>query len=149
MNDAGETVVELLRSKLESETQNKNSRPWHVLLQEVKRREVKQLEDQETQANNRSALNAMQTLRQRRLARNARNAAERNRDGMNGWNTGSGLGTMDDGIGYFPSLVALQFQGNIPAPSASFVDIEKKEKRRLELIVKSIGLLVILSFLYM
>lgn len=141
-----------MRSKLESDTRQQTSngvRPWHILLQEVKRRELKQLEDQETQASARSRFNAMQTLRQRRLARNARNTAERNRDGMNGWSSGSGLGTMEDGIGYFPSLVALQFQGNVPAPSASFVDIEKKERRRLEFIVKSIGLLVVLSFLYM
>ena len=141
-------MIELIRSKLDSNAQQNHFRPWHNLLQDVKRRESKQLEEQEAQANARSDFNRVQRLRQRQLARNARNAAERNRNGMNGWNTGSGLGTMEDGMGYFPSLVALQFQGNVPEPSASFAEIEKKERRRLEFIVKCIGLLVVLSFLY-
>ena len=58
-----------------------------------------------------------------------------------------GLGTMDEGWGFFPSLFALQFQNSVPPPSASVADLEEKEKRRLQASLYLVALLVFFYFI--
>ena len=80
--------------------------------------------------------------RQRTLAANARS----NSNSDNGTNL-RGLGSLEDGIGYFPSLAALQFQASIPGPSPSVAHYEKREKERLDRILKIVGGIVLLYWL--
>lgn len=54
---------------------------------------------------------------------------------------------MDDGAGFFPSLPALQFQSSIPGPSPSVAEYENSEKERLNVILRSIGFIVLVYFL--
>lgn len=77
--------------------------------------------------------------RQRTLAANAR--SNDNDDNIRG------LGRLEDGVGYFPSLAALQFQSSIPGPSPSLAEFENREKERLNRILKGIGYLVLAYFL--
>ena len=56
-------------------------------------------------------------------------------------------GRAADGVGYFPSLAALQFQSSIPGPSPSLAEFENREKERLNRILKGIGYLVLAYFL--
>ena len=77
--------------------------------------------------------------RQRTLAANARSDA--NNDNQRG------LGRLEDGIGYFPSLAALQFQSSIPGPSPSVAVDENKEKERLNRILRWISCIVFVYFL--
>jgi hypothetical protein len=76
------------------------------------------------------------------LAANARS------DGGDGGSTQGGLGRLEDGCGYFPSLAALQFQASIPGPSPSLAEYENKEKGRMNRILKSIGFIVLAFFLF-
>ena len=78
--------------------------------------------------------------RQRTLAVNARN-------NRNNTNQQHGLGRLEAGIGYFPSLAALQFQSSIPEPTQSVAEYENKEKERLDRILKFIGMIVLIYFL--
>ena len=80
---------------------------------------------------------------QRTLAANSRSDFNPN----NGTNQ-RGVGTLEDGIGYFPSLAALQFQSSIPGPSPSIAQYEKREKERLDRILKIVGVIVLLYFLF-
>ena len=75
--------------------------------------------------------------RQRTLADNARS---------NLGNNEHPLGRLEDGVGYFPSLAVLQFQSAIPAPSPSMAEFEKREKERLNNILKWLG---VIAFLYL
>ncbi len=77
--------------------------------------------------------------RQRTLAANARYTE--NDDNIRG------LGRLEDGVGYFPSLAALQFQSSIPGPSPSLAEFENREKERLNRILRWIGYLVLAYFL--
>ena len=78
--------------------------------------------------------------RQRTLAANART------------NTGTenqrGLGRLEDGVGYFPSLAALQFQSSIPGPSPSLAEYENEEKERLNRILKCMCIIIFVYFLF-
>eukprot|EP00970_Alexandrium_tamarense_P016750 scaffold7349_cov284-Alexandrium_tamarense.AAC.5 len=70
---------------------------------------------------------------QRTLAANA--LYDINADGTTG-TTQRGLGRLEDGIGYFPSLAALQFQSAVPGPSPSVAAYENQERERLDRILK-------------
>jgi hypothetical protein len=78
--------------------------------------------------------------RQRTLAANARSSSNNTRQQH-------GLGRMEDGVGYFPSLAALQFQSSIPGPSPSVAEYENSEKERLNVILRRIGFIVLVYFL--
>ena len=91
--------------------------------------------------------------RQRSMESQANDQQEQRRQESNGennttftngrWTGGGGLGRMDEyGWGFFPCLAALQFQGSVPDPSASFRDVELKEKRRLRWIMRFVGVCV-------
>jgi hypothetical protein len=45
-------------------------------------------------------------------------------------------------------LAALQFQSSIPAPSPSLAEYEKREKERMNRILKSVGFIVLAFFLW-
>lgn len=55
-----------------------------------------------------------------------------------------GVGDLEDGLGFFPSLVTLQFQGSIPPPSRSVETVENREKERMKYILTAIFHLVVL-----
>lgn len=55
-----------------------------------------------------------------------------------------GVGDLEDGLGFFPSLVTLQFQGSIPPPSRSVATVETREKERMKYILTTIFYLVFL-----
>ncbi len=78
--------------------------------------------------------------RQRTLAANARSLSNNNVQQH-------GLGRMEDGVGYFPCLAALQFQAWIPGPSPSIAEYENAEKDRLNVILRWISVIVFAYFL--
>ena len=114
---------------------------WNDFLQELKRRES--LEKARHEARNRARRQANEEHRERQetLAANARS------DGGGIVSTQGGLGRLEDGCGYFPSLVALQFQSSIPEPSPSLAEHENQEKERMNRILKTVGLIVLAFFL--
>lgn len=57
------------------------------------------------------------------------------------------MGRLEQGVGYFPSLAALQFQSAIPGPSPSVAEYENGEKERLNRILGGVGFLVLMYFL--
>jgi hypothetical protein len=101
------------------------------------------LEKARHEARNRARRQANEEHRERQetLAANARS------DGGGIVSTQGGLGRLEDGCGYFPSLVALQFQSSIPEPSPSLAEHENQEKERMNRILKTVGLIVLAFFL--
>lgn len=77
--------------------------------------------------------------RQRTLAANARSHP-------NNGNARGGLGRLEEGVGYFPSLAVLQFQSSIPGPSPSVAEYENAEKERLNRILKWLSFIVFVYF---
>lgn len=114
---------------------------WNDFIQELQRRET--LEKARHEARNRARRQANEEHRERQetLAANARS------DGGEIVSTQGGLGRLEDGCGYFPSLVALQFQSSIPEPSPSLAEHENQEKERMNRILKTVGLIVLAFFL--
>jgi len=151
-NDKGKTSVQLIQQIiLEQHTQSSspsasptnptNTQYWKDLEQTLSELEITQKKKKEAKSNARNTANAQIRERQRVLATNAR--AEQNEAdeevGLNGRQVRHQLGSLEEGWGYFPSLAALQFQGAVPSPSASFADYENREKKRLRLILGCIS----------
>ncbi|KAL9189553.1 hypothetical protein ACHAXT_009228 [Thalassiosira profunda] len=133
---------ERLRQTVPSERNKHNAgtiAEWNDFIRELKRREAAEKARSEARDRARSQANEEHRERQRTLAANARSAS---RDGGQ-----SGLGRVEDGVGYFPSLAALQFQGSIPAPSPSVAEYENREKERLNRIMKCVAFVGLVYFL--
>ena len=116
-----------------------SSLEWTDFIQELKRRETLEKARAEARQVARSQANDDHRERQRTLA-NTHYAAATNGNYR-------GLGRLEDGVGYFPSLAALQFQSSIPLPSPSVAEYENSEKERLNRILGSISILVLIYFL--
>eukprot|EP00956_Cyclotella_meneghiniana_P005809 scaffold7557_cov68-Cyclotella_meneghiniana.AAC.6 len=149
-NDAGIDCIasaeEMLQNIQQRRTNNECQATvdeWRVFIEELKRKEA--LEKARIEARDRARNQANDEHRelQRTLAANSRSNFNQN----NGTNQ-RGLGTLEDGIGYFPSLAALQFQSSIPGPSPSVAQYEKREKERLDRILKIVGGIILLYFLF-
>ncbi|KAL3821905.1 hypothetical protein ACHAXA_008439, partial [Cyclostephanos tholiformis] len=112
---------------------------WTDFVSELKRREVLERARSEARDLARSRANDEHRERQRALAANARSNANDNNN--------RGLGRLEDGVGYFPSLATLQFQSSIPGPSPSVAEFEGREKERLNRILRGMGILVLVYFL--
>ena len=69
------------------------------------------------------------------------------RNNTSNTNEQHGLGRLEVGVGYFPSLAALQFQSSTPEPTQSVAEYENKENERLDRILKCIGMIVLIYFL--
>jgi hypothetical protein len=54
---------------------------------------------------------------------------------------------MGEGVGYFPSLAALQFQSSVPGPSPSVAEYENGERERLDRILWGMGIFALAYFL--
>jgi len=145
-NTSDEVIDLESQSDIDHDVRRRVKMNWHQLIDELTRRNKLELENMAAQADARLQANAQHRDRQRALAADARARVVSGLDAANGM-VQRGLGTLDEGWGYFPSLAALQFQQSIPPPSASFADVENKERRRLEFIVKTIGCLVFVCFL--
>ncbi len=150
VNDAGLDCVATAEQALSQQQQQKDTlanindpplEEWNDFIQEIKRRET--LEKARHEARNRARRQANEEHRERQetLAANARS------DGGGIVSTQGGLGRLEDGCGYFPSLVALQFQSSIPEPSPSLAEHENQEKERMNRILKTVGLIVLAFFL--
>lgn len=120
---------------------------WKDFIQELKRRESIEKARIEARDRARTQANEEERERQRSLAADARSNAQNNTfaAGMNGEGQ-RGLGQLEEGVGYFPSLAALQFQSSIPGPSPSIAAFERKERERLENILKCLGFFVAVYF---
>ncbi|KAL7442332.1 hypothetical protein ACHAXH_006663, partial [Discostella pseudostelligera] len=116
------------------------SAEWNDFIQELRRREGVEKARREARDRARSQANDEHRERQRTLAANARSSSNNTRQQH-------GLGRMEDGVGYFPSLAALQFQSSIPGPSPSVAEYENSEKERLNVILRRIGFIVLVYFL--
>mmetsp|Transcript_510 Transcript_510/g.833 ORF Transcript_510/g.833 Transcript_510/m.833 type:complete len:341 (+) Transcript_510:192-1214(+) len=147
INDAGMDCIAtaeqaLLLQQENSRINNPTLEEWNDFIQELKRRESVEKARIEARDRARTQANEQHRERQRTLAANARS------DGAGGGSTQGGLGRLEDGWGYFPSLAALQFQASIPGPSPSLAAYENKEKERMNRILKSIGLIILVFFLF-
>ncbi|KAL7439479.1 hypothetical protein ACHAXM_007093 [Skeletonema potamos] len=150
VNDAGSDCIATAEQALSEQQKdaliNNNNNPtleeWNDFIQELKRRESLEKARSEARDRARTHANEQHRERQRTLAANARS------DGGDGGSTQGGLGRLEDGCGYFPSLAALQFQSSIPAPSPSLAEYEKREKERMNRILKSVGFIVLAFFLW-
>lgn len=126
---------------INSNNNNPTLEEWNDFIQELKRRES--LEKARTEARDRARTQANEQHRERQRTL----AASAQFDGGGGGSSQGGLGHLEDGCGYFPSLAALQFQSSIPGPSPSLAEYENKEKERMNRILKSVGLIVLAFFL--
>jgi len=126
---------------------------YRKLIQDMESRLLKEKEEEKTMIEIRSEANSQHRQRQQVLAANARsyNTAVTQRDArMNNELIQRGLGQLQDhGWGFFPSLTALQFHGSIPEPPPSLMEMEHKQLARLERIWKSIGILILIYFIFM
>ena len=59
-----------------------------------------------------------------------------------------GLGRMEEGYGFFPTLATLQFQEAVPPPSRSITDDEQKIKEVLNKTLMMIGGIVFIVLLF-
>jgi hypothetical protein len=80
------------------------------------------------------------------LAAEQRRARRNGGSNQNGENQ-NGIGELQPGWGYFPSLAALQFQSSIPPPSRSIAEYEMKEMQRINRILRFVGTIVFLYFI--
>jgi hypothetical protein len=138
-NEEGKNVAELTKEIL-SKT---NISEFSDLLEQISNKAKLEEEKRKAHTDARNELNTEHRERQRVLADNARNHGSQHSDFENI----HGLGRLEDGWGYFPSLVFLLFQGNVPAPPPSFAEEETKEKKRLQFILRSTSV-VVLVFLF-
>lgn len=146
LNDEGLDCIATAEQTMSSQHRNSSTssttlEEWNGFILELKRRESLEKARIEARDRARTTANEQHRERQRTLAANART------DGENGGNTQGGLGRLEDGCGYFPSLAALQFQASIPGPSPSLAEYENREKERTNRILKSVGLIILAFFL--
>lgn len=145
VNEEGFTAVDMAaqlatKLRLSGALSPSSHEEWREFIQELKRREATEKAREEARNRERSEANEEHRERQRTLAAEAR-ASNNNTPNQRG------LGRLEDGIGYFPSLATLQFQSSIPGPSPSLAEYENSEKERLNRILKSIGLIVFMYLL--
>lgn len=145
-NEEGLSVVDFVNQK----SRNENSSGWRRVLKIVEEKEKDEIRQKREQEETREENNAQQRERQRELASEARAAAAMSRNGImvDGNLIQNGLGSLENGYGYFPSLCTLQFQGNIPPPSATFAETEELEKTRLNSILKWVSGAVLIIWIF-
>lgn len=142
VDEDGKSAIDVTQKMRDRNTGDKSTSEWTSLIKELRRRAAVEKEQEEARTRARERSNEEHRERQRELAEAER---ERSRYGNNAGGTIRGsLGTLEEGWGYFPSLAALQFQGSIPPPSPSIANWERREKRRLDLVLKSVAAVVVL-----
>mmetsp|Transcript_15984 Transcript_15984/g.18216 ORF Transcript_15984/g.18216 Transcript_15984/m.18216 type:complete len:351 (+) Transcript_15984:144-1196(+) len=142
-NDHGRNSYDLVQ-QLSSQLMSRSLlNSYHQLIQQISQRAEIEIQNDKAKSEARHEFNNEQRERQRTLARNARNRTNMNNNII----TGDGLGNLDHGWGYFPSLSALLIQSHVPDPPASFADDEMREKKRLEFILRTTGILVLILLL--
>lgn len=147
LNDERMNCADVIRQKIQH---GRTWMAWTDLLKDVEERAMIEIQRKQQQEQHREDRNTQQRERQRFLANEARNNAAMYRNGtvINGTLIRNGLGSLEEGYGYFPSLVALQFQGSVPPPSASFADVELAERDRLRYILKWLGGITFLLWIF-
>ena len=153
VNQNGETCIDVLKAMLSSSSVmlRKDSRSqWNDLLTQMEHTACMEQEEIVKSEQQREAFNQRQRQRQEILANENRRMAHANRHILSSSLPSmiqNGLGSLEEGYGFFPSLIALQFQGNIPPPPATFARIELEEKSRLYIILKSTAVLVFMLWI--
>ena len=125
-------------------TSDKSMSEWISLTKELRRRATVEKEQEEARTRARQRSNEEHRERQRELAEAERDRNQYGTPSTAGGTVRGSLGSLEEGWGYFPSLSALQFQGSIPPPSPSIANWERREKRRLNLVLKSVAAVVVL-----
>jgi len=146
VDEEGQSAADVAQKMRDRDTSNNSISEWTNLIKELRRRGTIEKEQEEARVRARERSNEEHRERQRELAEAER---DRNRYGTSptaGGTIRGSLGSLEEGWGYFPSLAALQFQGSIPPPSPSIANWERREKRRLDLVLKSVAAVV---FLYL
>jgi hypothetical protein len=155
VNQNGESCIDVLKALLSSSSfmQRNDSRYqcWNDLLTQLEHTACIEQEEIMKSEQQREAFNQRQRQRQETLANeNRRMVHDTNHRILSSSLTSmiqNGLGSLEEGYGFFPSLIALQFQGNIPPPPAAFARIEHEEKSRLYIILKSTVVLVFMLWI--
>jgi len=144
VDESGESAADAAEKMTGQSTKNQSAvSEWYDLAKELRRRAKIEKEREDARARARERSNEEHRERQRELAADER---ERSRAGAAtaGGAIRGGLGSLEEGWGYFPSLSALQFQDSIPPPSPSLADWERREKKRLDLVLRSVAAVVVL-----
>jgi hypothetical protein len=155
VNHNGETCIDVLNTILSSSSimqRNESRATWNDLLAQLEKKASMEREEIIKLEQQRQVLNQRQRQRQETLAQESRTMANNNRHILSSSSPLSsvmqnGLGSLEEGYGYFPSLIALQFQNHIPSPPATFAQIEHDEKSRLYTILKSTTILVFMIWI--
>lgn len=159
VNHKGETCIDLLNSILSSFSsssssgRNDSKHQWVEMLKQLKHKASMEKEETIQLEQHREQFNQRQRQRQQVLAHESRHIANANRHVSSSSMISltsmmqNGLGSLEEGYGFYPSLVALQFQASIPPPPATFAQIENEEKTRLYRILKSTTALVFLLWI--
>jgi hypothetical protein len=157
VNHKGETCIDLLNTILlsssSSSSWNDSKHPWVEMLKQLKHKAVMEKEETIQLEQQRERFNQRQRQRQEVLAHESRNIANANRHVSSSSMMPltsmmqNGLGSLEEGYGFYPSLVALQFQASIPPPPATFAQIEYEEKKRLYTILKSTTVMIFLLWI--
>lgn len=148
LNDEGATSVELLRKCIASSSWighggGGSKKEWSAMLKEMQSKDVQEREALEAKERTRQQNNEAHRQQQHTLRQDARTRAQEGRNGS----LSNGLGRLEEGYCYFPSLSTLQFQEAVPPPSASVAQEETKIKERLRFALNCMGALIFLFFI--
>jgi len=120
-----------------------SKKEWSALLKEMQSKKVQEREALEAKERARQQNNEAHRQQQQTLRQDARARAQEGRSGS----LNNGLGRLEEGYCYFPSLSTLQFQEAVPPPSASIIQEETNIKKRLQMALNGIGAMIFLFFL--
>eukprot|EP00565_Helicotheca_tamesis_P006872 CAMPEP_0185728308 /NCGR_PEP_ID=MMETSP1171-20130828/3696_1 /TAXON_ID=374046 /ORGANISM="Helicotheca tamensis, Strain CCMP826" /LENGTH=376 /DNA_ID=CAMNT_0028396999 /DNA_START=102 /DNA_END=1232 /DNA_ORIENTATION=+ len=154
VNKDGWTIVQAAESYVETQGRStlglSRRAEWNDFIEELRQKEEVEAQKEEARTQARNRANEEHREQQRNLAEEERRSRIEGRNRLNGTNlrgARGALGDLEDGWGYFPSLAVLQFQGAVPDPPVGMAGYERRAKRRLDVILNSVGLLVLFYFL--
>lgn len=143
-NDGTSAADAAEQMKLRSE--EKGIGEWSDLVSHIKMLGRQETEREEARLRSRENSNRVYRQRQRELTEQERERTRPFPDDRGA--SARGLGSLQEGWGYFPSLAALQFQGSIPAPPPSVADWEGRERKRLDFVLRTVASALVLYLLF-
>mmetsp|Transcript_45561 Transcript_45561/g.53348 ORF Transcript_45561/g.53348 Transcript_45561/m.53348 type:complete len:344 (-) Transcript_45561:300-1331(-) len=125
---------------------------WKQFSEELKSKGLHDEKKSKEREEARTQANQDHRQRQRSLAADARDRRDISNLILGGTGSGNGtirgLGNLEEGWGYFPSLAALQFQSSVPLPPRSVAEDERKVREKLDRIIRGISFVVLIYFIF-
>ena len=147
-DDAGRTCLGISEEAITSSSGDPAAEvAWSLFSEELRSRQTLERDRADARESARIRTNEAHRRRQSSLAaeeqRTRSEALDAQVTGISG-SGARGLGRLEQGWGYFPSLAALQFQRSVPPPSASIVETELRDRRRLDAVLQTVGAMVLI-----